>query len=764
MTKSQLTPLVIWGALVAVAFIWLITTVPIRSDLSQFLPAGSDPVEQVMQHKLREGVASRLILIGIDGGTLEQRLSASRQMRQGLLKQSQFKRVENGTVDSLQIDPLLFKYRYLLSDVEGAFTADALKQALESRLQELTAPYPSPFKQYLPQDPTAAYPALLKQWLPPSRPVTVQGLWFSSDQQRALLIAETHAEGMAMDDQQRALDAIQRQLAEVDSSGQLKLHVTGPGLFAVHSRELIRGESKLLSILSSIAIVLILLLLYRSLRVTFLAALPLITAMLAGSCVTGLLFGELHGITLAFGITLLGVTIDYPIHLFSHLKKDESAADSLQRIWPTLRMGVLTTCVGYMVMATTDFRGLNQLGVFTIAGLIAGALCTQLLLPRLMGQGWQLKSGKMVGLIRHPGQWPARVLLLLGLCSMLYLSTQQNVIWQDDLSSMSALPKELLQLDREMRSQLNAPELSHLIILHDPDIEKALQRAEQLELGLNELVESQAIAGFDLATHYLPSQQRQRLRQDALPLAAELNSNLQLALQGTPFRSALFEPFLQEMESARGLQPLELAQLTESVVGQPLENLLNQESEKWFILVPLYGVNSASAISQLMQQVGDPSMRYLQLGEEGKRMVTSFREEIFSRIGLGVVAMSLLLLLGLKSVRQTLLVLLPVVLAVTLTISLLVLLGQKLSIFHLVALMLVVGIGIDYSLFFSRKEASDEDEWRTFHALVVCALSTSTVFSILASSEVPVLNAIGLTTAIGVVMSFLASMLLARQR
>jgi len=122
-----------------------------------------------------------------------------------------------------------------------------------------------------------------------------------------------------------------------------------------------------------------------------------------------------------------------------------------------------------------------------------------------------------------------------------------------------------------------------------------------------------------------------------------------------------------------------------------------------------------------------------------------------------------LLLVGLKSPRSAVLVLLPVLLAVILTMGLLVLLGELLTLFHLVALMLVVGIGIDYSLFFSRKETSEEDARRTFHALVVCAISTTTVFAILSSSEIPVLSAIGLTTSIGVVVSFVAAMAFARQ-
>ncbi len=764
--RGQLTALLIWVILVLLAFAWLMAKVPIRSDLSSFLFVDGDLVEKVLQRKLREGAASRLILMGIEGGSLVQRIEASRQLQHELLKLEYFKRVENGVVTALKTDPLLFEYRYLLVKKSEAalFTAQGLAQELDRRMQELTAPYPSPFKQQLPQDPTAAYPALLKQWLPVSRPNSVQGVWFSADQQRALLIAETWAKGMEMDSQQQAIDAMQQQFRKIDGSGQLTLRISGPGVFAVYSRQVIRSESKRLSIISSAAIVLILLLAYRSLRMAILAALPLMTAMLAGSCLAGLLFGELYGITLAFGITLLGVTIDYPIHLFSHLKKSETAAQSLSRIWGTLKIGVVTTCIGYLVMATTSFRGLSQLGLFTIGGLLAGALTTRYLLPQLVGKEWELALDKGVTQIPRPGQLLARLMLMAGTCSLLFLFMQPTSIWQDDLSSMSALPKQILNLDREMRRQLNAPEVSHLVILHAKNSENLLVQAEKLESELNNLVASQAIAGFELASNYLPSRQRQLERQAALPSDEQLSKNLAQALKNYHFRSGLFAPFLRDISAARTLQPLKLSQAMDMPIGQQLTNLIEREGDEWFLMIPLYGVENPSAISQLVVQSDNASMRYLQLGEEGRRMVVEFREGIFSMIGWGLLAMICLLLVGLKSIRSVVLVLLPVLLAVILTMALLVLLGELLTLFHLVALMLVVGIGIDYSLFFGRKEVNDEDARRTFHALVVCTVSTATVFAILSSSEIPVLSAIGLTTSIGVVASFVSAMVFAARQ
>ena len=105
---------------------------------------------------------------------------------------------------------------------------------------------------------------------------------------------------------------------------------------------------------------------------------------------------------------------------------------------------------------------------------------------------------------------------------------------------------------------------------------------------------------------------------------------------------------------------------------------------------------------------------------------------------------------------------LSLLVALLLDLALLVLLGQRLSLFHLIALILVAGIGIDYSLFFSRPCDDMDDRKRTLHALTVCAISTTTVFGTIATSKIPVLATIGATVAIGVLANFIAAMVLAQ--
>ncbi|MCZ7601113.1 MAG: hypothetical protein M5U09_29895 [Gammaproteobacteria bacterium] len=83
-----------------------------------------------------------------------------------------------------------------------------------------------------------------------------------------------------------------------------------------------------------------------------------------------LAFGNIHGITLAFGITLIGVAVDYPIHFFSHLKGGRAHAEEcIRTIWPTPALGVISTIIAYAIRVLSEFTGLKQLGLFTVVGL-----------------------------------------------------------------------------------------------------------------------------------------------------------------------------------------------------------------------------------------------------------------------------------------------------------------------------------------------------------------------------------------------------------
>jgi predicted exporter len=164
--------------------------------------------------------------------------------------------------------------------------------------------------------------------------------------------------------------------------------MSGPGVFAVEARAKIERAAIRLSIISSILVVTLLFAVYRSFTALALGLAPVASGAVIGIAAVALGFGAVHGITLGFGITLIGESVDYSIYFFvqSHrLRQDETAAKSWQRAWwPTIRLGMLTSVCGFASLLPSGFPGLAQLGLYSISGLVAAALVTRFVLPALL--------------------------------------------------------------------------------------------------------------------------------------------------------------------------------------------------------------------------------------------------------------------------------------------------------------------------------------------------------------------------------------------
>ena len=761
------TVLALWVLIIG-ASVWIVSRTPISNELTVFLPEQDQSTELLSQ--LRDGPASRLLLLAVTGGTPEQLARASRQMAEQLRASGLFLHISNGAQSqNKRLFEWLFQQRYLLSPTISPerFSEQSLRQALQARLRELSSPLAMFSKRLLPADPTGEINTLLAIWrdtaFAQNQLMQQHGVWFSDDGQRALLLAHTHASGFDLAGQSTVIDSIEKAFKAVQTDDGMALIISGTGAFGVQAQTLIRAETKRASALASALLVLLLLLCLRSLRLVLLGALPLLTGVVVAAAAVGFFFGKLHAITLAFGVTLLGVAIDYPIHFFGHLSRRQTPLATIRQLWPTLRLGLTTTLIAYLAMASASQGGLAQLGVFASAGLLAAALCTRYGLPALLPAHWQANvpvPRRLGVLLKLPRSVVGGSMILL---IALLLRTAPSEIWEDDLAALSPVPASAIALDRELRTALGAPEAGQLILVSAPHVETVLQDSEQIVALMPEWIAQGYLNGYEAAVRYLPSQRKQAERQEALPAPEELRTRLAAALAGLPFQPDLFEPFLQAVETARNSPLISFEVFRQTDLAARLTPLLSQDKQqRWLALLPLVGVQDAEPLQTALNALALPNTRYVDLRAETNRLMADFRQAALSRCLLGVVLMSVLLRLVLRAWRRTFAVLAPVMLAVLLTLGLLLALGQQLSLFHLVALLLVLGLGLDYAIFFNREERDLEERARTLYAILVCAGSTLAVFGIIASSQLPVLRALGLTIVLGTCASFVLTLFIAR--
>jgi len=738
------------------------------TDLSAFLPRSPSPAQQVLVEQLREGVVSRLILIAVEGEPPDRLAQISRRLAASLRASASFASVNNGEEAGFEKDrDLVWRHRYLLSPAVKAerFSAQGLRVSLDELLLQLASPAGVLLQRVSASDPGGELMRLLQQFAPQARPRSHGGVWLSRDGGRALLVAQTRASAADIDAQKQALGTIHDSFAQAAAGAEARLLVTGPGVFSVTSRERIRQDAWRLSLIATALIAAMLLALYRSVRVLGLGLLPVASGTLAGIAAVSLAFGSVHGITLAFGVTLICEGVDYAIYLFTQNAPGASAQTTFERIWPTLRLGMLTSICGFSAMLFSDFTGLAQLGLFSIAGLVVAAAVTRWILPALLPRGFAVTAvaafaPQALALVRAAPRLRIPLLVLLA-GAFAFLLVRPQPLWSGSLASLSPVSPREQALDQQLRQDIGAPDVRYLVVVHAADEQAALRASEQAAAELHDSVAQGWLQGFDSPAAYLPSQATQRERQAALPAAETLRHNLRAAQKGLPFKPNAFEPFVRDVSAASSMPLLDRAGLQGTSLGLRLESLLVERPPGWAAMLPLRGVTNVEAIAGRI--AGTSNSVLLDLRQQLDDLYRSYLREAVINSLLGAAAIVALLFASLRSPRRVFDVLAPLAAAAVVTCGLLVLAGIELSIFHLVGLVLVVAVGSNYSLFFDREAPSGQDRSRTIVSLLFASLTTVIGFGLLAFSKVPVLTAIGSTVGIGAALALVFAAIMSRQ-
>ncbi|MEJ7668279.1 MAG: MMPL family transporter [Casimicrobiaceae bacterium] len=755
-----------WGLFVAALIVYLVTLGRIDADFSAFLPKGMTETQRIFSQELREGVTSRLLLIEIAQDAPHRLAETSRELARRLAQDPAFRYVANGGAGLGRRElELLERYRYVLSDrVEPRhFETAALRAALEERLEGIAGGAGVLEKRWLQADPTGETLHLLAALDAPAQPRRVNGVWFNQDVSAALLVAQTRAAGSDLEGQQVAVAALSGAFAEAGRGTTAQMRFSSPGALALESRKLIAADAARLSTISIVLILGILLWMYRSLPIVCLCVVPAVTGLLAGIAAVNLAFGSVHGITLGFGATLLGEAVDYPSFLFTQLRPGETVTSTRTRLAPTLRMAVLTTACGSLALLFADFPGLAQLGLLTVVGILVAGAMTYWILPiwapvvPVRAVVTTQSAAPAVRVRVH--RWPRGALALL-LIAVVVASAWNKQWWDDDIASMNPLPVSLKQRDRELRAALGAPDVRYLLIVSGSSQDDALRATEVVQGDLQRWVDEGLLRGFDLATRLLPSRATQMERKAALPPPSLLAANLHDALMGLPFVPTIFAPFLHAIEEARALPPVTLETLAGTALGFKTESLVRHDGERWHVVVPLREVGDPAAVAQRIAALSTPAVHWIDLRAETARMLSTYRGQALMLTGLGMLLIFGVLAQGLHSGRLAAQVMVPVIAAIALAAATIKAAGVPLSVLHLVALLLILGIGINYALFFVRPATQRDDAARTRRTLMVVSATTLSAFGMLALSQTLVLRALGITVSLGVVYSLLFCWLL----
>ena len=740
---------------------------PIQTDLLAMLPATErQPLAEDAVQRLAHASGDRMVLLvgHADDATAK---DATRELGRRLAASSAFAHVtaELPPFDLRElVAPYLSHRFHLLTEADRAALARPDFDPAQALARRLNEPFLAGVGTDLRDDPFG----WLQHWLD-RQPWNRSPLLPEDDLLTAHRDGSTYVmviatlRGSAYDDrvQREALAALAG--AESATSGAhpgTELLRAGAVFHAASARASAERDVHVVGLASTLGIALLLVWTYRSPRPLLLAFLSTAIGVACAITATLLVFGHLHLLTLVFGAALLGEAVDYSIQYLCARANAGPAWEpvrGLRQVRPALLLALATSLLGYALLGLVPFPALRQMACFAIAGMSAACLSVFLLLPALLRRPARRPlAPSLVALAcrlqRGAGRLGHDRAALAG--SVLVLLFAVPGWWRlshdDDIRLLIAPPAELTRQEARIADIAGVGGGSQFFLVSGDGAEQVLQRGEALEARLQALADAGKLEGWLGMASMLPSLQRQQADHAALaPLFADRTKLLAQMTQ-----AGLRADAAAAYADAWPGRPLDPAAWLKLPASTPYRYLWMDEGPRGMASIVLPQGNADPDALRAAAN-GLPGVSFVDKPASISALFGRYRE--YASLWLAAAAVAVAAAFAWRYRRAAPRVLAPPLLGIGLTLAALGWLGQPLTLFHWMALMLVLGVGANYAVFLHEGEPHAAHVPGAAYAGVLLSAATALLsFGLLALSSMPALRHFGITLLLGIGFTALA--------
>ncbi|CAM2922806.1 MMPL family transporter [Moritella viscosa] len=526
-------------------------------------------------------------------------------------------------------------------------------------------------------------------------------------------------------------------------------------------------EMSTFGVISLLAVLLMILAVFRSAKPVNLALLVLAISVVYGLTAVVTLFNQLHLLTLVFAVTLIGIVIDYCFHAFVSfsVSNNSNTIGGIKSIRTALCLGFITTALGYAALIMSPLSLLSQVAVFMIFGLFGALLTVLLLLPYFNLSGkisvtpsvWTLTDKLNIWLTRlHQQRRILFVILSLGFVSAIVLD---DINFNDDIRLLNSSPAFLIDNEIKMAKLMGYQHSQRIVITAD-DSEALLQRQEVLLARLQSEQQQQPDLVVKSIASLLPSVAKQQVNNDQLKDAEQQQVFQQgLAILGLTDTVDEFKPLTLDAFNSGPLQPLSAVYIYQ-YQSQDANNIDESVDKGAAMKHALWVETSGVALNTDLQQwiATQPDMSIDNKPAEVSAALSHYRQALLLLFAGAILVVTIVLCLRFGLI-QGLLGLLSIVVSAGGALLLTQLSLGHLNIFNLLAVLLILALAIDYVIFYQEHGL----QRNTVLAITLSAISSALVFGVLALSVTPAVESFGLTVMFGIMLVFLLAPLSAKQ-
>lgn len=637
-----------------------------------------------------------------------------------------------------------------LSTIEQKIRPESVRTILESTRQQLLSFEGAPMKDFIRSDPLSLRSLCLEKlrFLNLIPGVRLAGTHFvSADRKNSLIIADTP---IAVTDSlggRKMIDHFQKQSA-LYVPRDIETTLVSGHRYALENSDAIKKDLYIVFVASSVGLLLILLFFIRSWLGIFVYLMPVLALCIAGallSCV----YPTVSAITIGFGAVLLGISVDYSIHVFYALRSGKAAPERLlAEVSRPVTFGVFTTVAAFALMLLSALPGQRELAVFSIMGIGSALLLSLIVFPHLVSPRKDLSSPvSTLPSNRHPrgskfliGAW----LVLLAACAWQAKSLRLD----GDLRSLYLVSDSIRRDEARLQETWGSLRGKAMIFLDSPDLQSALERNEQFFESLAQELPMDNVVSLAPIFPAVRTQQTNQRRWASF-WSGERRSQLRTLLEGQGlalgFTSTVFQPFFDRLDAPPRSVSWEDARAFG--LGQVLDSLLIV-SKKGVRLMTLVQDTAEAATAFARYQSHVTGALFVSQNRLASVIAQAIGKEFTQFLFLACLAICLLLTVFFQDIRKVALALIPVVTGVAFMMGVMGAWGIPFNLYNIVAAVMVVGLAVDYGIFMVCKVFGGLSS-STERAVLVSGLTTFAGFGSLILARHPALHSMGLTVALG---------------
>ncbi len=757
----------------------------IETDVVRSLPTGekviADALDIFEQHPIHDQVAVDIMLNSDNPDVL---VECGAYLEQKMEESGLFARVGTGAIGDLIPELALYAAENLplllsgddLKSIVPRLEKDAVRERVQSMYAQLSSLEGVGQAQFLARDPLGLKDIVLAKMAPLAPAMNARwhkGSLVSADGRHLLVTARPLAGGTDTASARRIselLDQAASRLAEKYTGQGLQVTLTPVGAYraALDNERIIRRDVQLALILATFGIGLLLLFSFPRPLLGLLSLVPALAGTSAALFVYSLFHPTISIMVLGFGGAIISITVDHGITymLFLDRPRETRGREASREVRAIGIMAVITTIGAFLILGLSGFPVFTELGQFTALGILFSFLFVHAVLPRIFptmapGSNRSLPLRGLVNRLYCTGRYGAIGAGLLAVFLLFFASPTFHV----SLSSMNTVSEKTLQADAlftgvwgEIGNRIFLMSSSDSVAELQRKNDRILARTEQ-DLEKNILQKSflpsmifpgpeKSAANMAAWQDFWNDSRRQEVREALLAAGAEFH-----------FAPDAFAPFLALLDPQFPATPATL-------------------QEKYY---PLLGISTRTDSPGLVQfttlvpgknyQAEDFFRRYTRDGKifDGAYFSERLADILFSTFTgmLMIISGGLVLMLFFfyLSLPLTLLTLLPVVFAYICTLGTLKIIGHPLDIPALMLSIIILGMGIDYSIFCVRAHQRYRDISHPSYTLVrssvfLAGASTLIGFGALCFADHSMLRSIGVTSFTGIGYSLLGTFLL----